>query len=307
MSLPTISRAIQPFVDDLVLIDGKEDSRGGRKPQKLHFNYQARYLGGIQIERDYYSFVISKLDKKPIVREKKYFDCSNPFVTSLELEKRLIEIQKNGFFEVNQLEEMTIAVTGIVDNEGCVISDAFPQWKGLNGDMFFKSFHSIFTHCETRFENDANTFAIAEYSERDHRSKNIIGIYLGKGIGVGIIIDGQLFRGAHGKSGEIGRWNPSFIKSRFTLEDTFQSREPSVKTEILVNLITSLNALFDPDEMLLSSGFIPYSNAIFSLWDNHKYSEDTKLSISPFGEDEVLIGALALSASRFLKKIVGKQ
>ncbi|RZN71329.1 MAG: ROK family protein [Candidatus Methanolliviera hydrocarbonicum] len=52
-------------------------------------------------------------------------------------------------------------------------------------------------------ENDANCFAYGEYREHeDEEVKNLIGITIGTGIGGGLIINGEIYRG-NGLAGEI--------------------------------------------------------------------------------------------------------
>lgn len=54
-------------------------------------------------------------------------------------------------------------------------------------------------------ENDVNAGTFAAYQLGDfHDKKNIIGVFIGTGIGGGIIIDGELVRGRNGLAGEIG-------------------------------------------------------------------------------------------------------
>ena len=54
-------------------------------------------------------------------------------------------------------------------------------------------------------ENDANAFAIgATYGRDEAQSGVTLFLVLESGVGGGIVIDGALFRGAHGLAGEIG-------------------------------------------------------------------------------------------------------
>ena len=54
-------------------------------------------------------------------------------------------------------------------------------------------------------ENDANAFAIgATYGRGELRPGVTLFIVLESGVGGGVVIDGTLFRGAHGLAGEIG-------------------------------------------------------------------------------------------------------
>ena len=54
-------------------------------------------------------------------------------------------------------------------------------------------------------ENDANICALGVHEiELEAKPKSMVGIFLGTGIGAGIIIDGQLYRGFNRTAGEIG-------------------------------------------------------------------------------------------------------
>jgi predicted NBD/HSP70 family sugar kinase len=61
------------------------------------------------------------------------------------------------------------------------------------------------THCPVFIENDANVVAKAEQIfGQGQLAENFIVVLLESGIGMGIVINGQLYRGARGCSGEIG-------------------------------------------------------------------------------------------------------
>lgn len=52
--------------------------------------------------------------------------------------------------------------------------------------------------------NDATCFALAAHARFPHADP-LVGVTLGTGVGVGIIIDGKRFRGAHGAAGEFSQ------------------------------------------------------------------------------------------------------
>ena len=69
-------------------------------------------------------------------------------------------------------------------------------------------------HKKVFLDNDANCFALAEASVGAGRGKRfVVGLTLGTGIGGGIVMDGDIYHGAHNKAGELGhmmqllRWN----------------------------------------------------------------------------------------------------
>jgi glucokinase len=55
----------------------------------------------------------------------------------------------------------------------------------------------------TVFENDVNAAALGEWRSAGRRDGVMTAIALGTGIGMGIVIDGHLFRGQYGAAGEI--------------------------------------------------------------------------------------------------------
>jgi glucokinase len=59
-------------------------------------------------------------------------------------------------------------------------------------------------HLPCHLDNDANLFALGEYNSYSGEKDIFIGITLGTGLGFGIVINGNLFKGAHGMAAEYG-------------------------------------------------------------------------------------------------------
>lgn len=94
------------------------------------------------------------------------------------------------------LAGLGIAFSGSTTN-GCEVSrTSLPCLEGLNTMDFAHLTDSV------SFINDANSAAVAGYLEYPD-AKVLVGITNGTGIGAGIVIDGKLFNGASGFSGEI--------------------------------------------------------------------------------------------------------
>jgi len=61
------------------------------------------------------------------------------------------------------------------------------------------------TKLKVFIENDANCFALAEQRKGAAKNcRNILGVIIGTGVGTGIIINNQVYRGAIGSAGECG-------------------------------------------------------------------------------------------------------
>ncbi|MFE6997819.1 ROK family protein [Microbacterium sp. NPDC057659] len=100
------------------------------------------------------------------------------------------------------LAAVCVGTTGTVSADGKVsLSDALPGWTGTD---LAGSLAEIFS-CPIRVENDCHLAAAAEaWAGVAAGRSNIVYIHCGLRTGAGILIDGRVYRGAHGMSGEIG-------------------------------------------------------------------------------------------------------
>ncbi|RJQ36649.1 ROK family protein [Candidatus Parcubacteria bacterium] len=95
-----------------------------------------------------------------------------------------------------------VAVAGVISDAGRVV---VAQNASFLNDWDF-------TFLERRFrvpvlvENDARCFVAAEAAWGAARGKkHVLGVTIGTGIGGGVIINGQMYRGAHVGAGEVGK------------------------------------------------------------------------------------------------------
>lgn len=86
--------------------------------------------------------------------------------------------------------------------DGTVMAAAIlPGWVGVNAVEEVQSALGRPTHVD----NDANLGALAEYRRGSGQGHpNMVFVKVSSGVGAGLILDGRLFRGAHGTAGEIG-------------------------------------------------------------------------------------------------------
>ncbi|MCM3398347.1 ROK family protein [Oceanobacillus profundus] len=110
-------------------------------------------------------------------------------------------IEQEGL-ESSMLFGVGVGVPGITDvDSGIVIDAPSLSWKNIPLQSQLESHLS----CPVYIDNDVNVAALGEYWKgAGKKNNNMIMITLGTGIGCGIIINGQLYRGASYAAGEIG-------------------------------------------------------------------------------------------------------
>ncbi|MEM7185662.1 MAG: ROK family protein [Bacteroidota bacterium] len=96
-----------------------------------------------------------------------------------------------------------VGVPGIVDPQRGTIYDIqnLPAWQEVAlGDLLQDRFNT-----RVLLDNDANCFALGEHRFGSGQGyQNFVGISIGTGLGMGVIIDRQLYNGSFCGAGEIG-------------------------------------------------------------------------------------------------------
>jgi len=96
-----------------------------------------------------------------------------------------------------------IGVAGLVDTHRGILREAtnFPGW--INVPIVTKLHSKL--DCPVIVDNDANVAALGEYSFGAGKGyDHMMMVTLGTGVGAGLILNGQIYRGAYGAAGEFG-------------------------------------------------------------------------------------------------------
>jgi predicted NBD/HSP70 family sugar kinase len=110
--------------------------------------------------------------------------------------------------ELDRCEGFGLSAPAQMDRNGKVRVAPLLGWQDL--DLAALVRNALPVQMAAFVENDANAFAIGEaYTRRDGRDGVTLFLVIESGVGGGIVIDGQLFRGGHGLAGEIGHIHTS--------------------------------------------------------------------------------------------------
>jgi predicted NBD/HSP70 family sugar kinase len=198
----TVSSLINELLEEeLVYESGAGESSGGRRPVILYFNRAAGFSIGIDIGVNYILSVLTNL-KGEIVIEKSEQIVDSAYSVVIEQVKKMIRAIMNEMpYSKYGIVGLAIGVPGIVDKEGNILRAPNLGWKNINIKEEIEAEFNV----PVCIENEANAGAYGEKQfGAGQNSENLLYVSAGIGIGVGIILDGQLYKGESGFSGEMG-------------------------------------------------------------------------------------------------------
>lgn len=136
-------------------------------------------------------------------------------------------------------KEVGIAIAGTVDARGNLVRVSRNMaWKKID----LAPFLSRTTGKKVTAQNDANCFVLAEHHAGAAKGyNNVCGVTLGTGLGVGMIIDGKLYAGAHNKAGEFGH----APYEAATVEDLLSSRSVEAYYQVVSGTKQKTYAIID--------------------------------------------------------------
>ncbi len=188
----------------LVCEAGEGQSRGGRPPIMLQFQYDHRHVLGIDIGASHVNSILMDLKGGIVARETARFDSIGQPQPTIDLVHRHVR----GLMSTKSLDSADILGMGVgvpapLEGERLDrVSDVLmPAWKDFDfiGDLRDSLGVPVY------LENDANLGAIAEKWWGSGRGvMHLAYIKLGTGVGSGLIINNEIYRGFGGTAGEIG-------------------------------------------------------------------------------------------------------
>ena len=198
------SIAAELIGEGLLLEQERGKSQGGRRPVPLTLNPKGAYTVGAHLSIDRINVVLMDLQATIISEHTKPLDTTNqgpePVVATLieAVQACLWEAD----FSKSQVSGIGLAIPGLVDSRtGFVHFVPNYRWKNINIAEMLQQRLGVTTYAE----NSANTLAIYEqWFGVGRGADNFLLITTEHGIGMGMILNGKIYRGIRGTAGEIG-------------------------------------------------------------------------------------------------------
>lgn len=198
----TVSNLVAELqAEQLVLEAGPGESSGGRKPLILHFNATAGYVVGMEVRVKQLAAVLCDLNGS-VLREMEVPLIQHDFEYVLrEMKKIIAALIAEAPPAVYGVVGIGVAVPGMVDEHGTVLFAPNLAWEMIPLQELLEEHFSL----PVIIDNEANSGAFGELNfGRGEDVRHLLYISAGSGIGSGIIIGGELYKGSRGYAGETG-------------------------------------------------------------------------------------------------------
>ena len=203
-SIPTITKLVGELIEDGFLVDmGKLGTSGGRRPSIYGLNPSAGYIAGVDAGREHVNIVITDFKGKTIASE---FDIRFTLENNGDSFTALCGLIRSYIadctIDISEILAFGVNLTGRVNH---VTGYSYSYFAGED-----KPISDILENCldtPVFIENDSRAMCYGEYiCGLGKNTSNMLYINMSWGLGMGMILNGHLFYGKSGFSGEIGHF-----------------------------------------------------------------------------------------------------
>jgi glucokinase-like ROK family protein len=184
---------------------GYGESVGGRRPQMLDINAGLGYVAGIDIGATSVDLALADFSGKILARDSFMADVRvQPELLLERINQAVLEMLKNQGVGSYALLAMGMGVPGPVHYPtGMLIQPPLmPAWEGFSIKEYINNQFSKAVLC---IDNDVNIMAIGEARVGGGTNlNNFMYVKVGTGIGCGVIMNHEIYRGSDGCAGDIG-------------------------------------------------------------------------------------------------------
>ncbi|MBI4367965.1 MAG: ROK family transcriptional regulator [Candidatus Omnitrophica bacterium] len=205
LNIVTVSNYVSHYIKTGLVVEGElDESTGGRKPVLVELNPKAGYIVGVGLNMLNMVGVLVDLEINVITEIKRERLPENSEAVVQQMVELAADMIAKSEVDKTKIVGVGVGIPGIIDERGRTIR--WPQSLGEKDISVCLSIKDTFEkrlNVPTFVENDANAAVLGEkWLGLDRDVKHLV--YMFSGVGVGIIINGEIYRGATGAAGELG-------------------------------------------------------------------------------------------------------
>lgn len=201
VSIPTATKIVDEMVlDGFLMTCGKLETGGGRRPSLYSLNPDSCYFGGVDVKSDSISLGLINFCGEMVNQAELPFPFTNNQADLDYLCDMVRHFIDDSHINPEQILNTNVNISGRV-NPMTGYSYSYFNFS----EMPLSDVMSEKIGTPVCIENDTRSMTFGEYMLGDHHSvNNMLFVNIGWGLGLGIIIDGKIYAGKSGFSGEFG-------------------------------------------------------------------------------------------------------
>ena len=202
-SVPTVTKLIGELMDEGFMTDlGKSGTSGGRRPSIYGLNAEAGYFVGIDMRNTHACIAVTDFKGGLLAfKDDIPFKMSANEQTVHDIASLIREFISKENLEWNKIMGLGVSIPGRVN-----------PTTGYSNNYDLENHRTITKILEedlgihVALENDSRAMTYGEYLGGGLKEKNMLFVNVSWGLGMGIIVDGRLYYGTSGFSGEFGHF-----------------------------------------------------------------------------------------------------
>ncbi|HXG54306.1 MAG TPA: ROK family transcriptional regulator [Vicinamibacterales bacterium] len=198
-----VSLLVNQLIEDGVVFEGATgEARRGRKPTFLYIDSRKRCVVAVDIRPTRTFIMVTDLMGQQLASVTSFPTERDPKKFVAALVKRIAGVLVE-HKDLGRCEGVGVVVPGMVESEaGCVILAPNLGWRNVDLRAPIAAALGLPVH----IENSGKACALAQlWSTRDGKApSNFVYITVSDGLGVGIVLGGEIVRGQHNIAGEFG-------------------------------------------------------------------------------------------------------
>jgi predicted NBD/HSP70 family sugar kinase len=204
LSKPTVSLALAALVDAGLVREAGRTS-GGKGPTAVLYelNPQAGWVVGIDVGRDWVRAAIADVTGQFVARRDERARVRSAKTLITQIGAIAHGLAADAGIKWRQVTFATVGSPGVFEPERGHVALAYslPGW----GRQGLVELVQAELGTNIAFENDVNLAALGEqWRGLGKGVDNFVYLHLGTGVGMGMVLNGELYRGGSGAAGEVG-------------------------------------------------------------------------------------------------------
>ncbi len=174
----------------------------GRRGTAVRLAAGAGLVAGIDFGHQHVAAAVGDMAGSVLAESRRPLDPHHQATEGLAIAKDLVDaLVRDVGADPAAIRNVGLGLPAPIANDIVMSSAILPGWVGLNA----RETAADVLATPVLIENDANLGALAEWRHgRGRGHRNIVFVKASSGLGAGLILDGELFRGSDGTAGEIG-------------------------------------------------------------------------------------------------------